>query len=201
MKKIITFLILIISLNLFSQQDISIKGKLFFSDDFYKTFPNLLVKIDSSSEFIQIKEDGNFEIKTPIKKESYQLFFYYGNIKFKEFDYEFEWTKRKKAKSISLAEKCEVNKFIARNDYKKKKLKIFIFNENENEKLKKKDKRIQKRASFEYIKIPLNKMINYDCYLDYNEWVYTIFNHTTKRKYLDKLRKDVIGYFHRYSHR
>jgi hypothetical protein len=121
MKKIITFLVFIISLNLFSQEFITIKGKLFFSQDFYKTFSNLLVKIDDSDEYFKIEEDGNFEILTSMKKDNYKLIFSYGNIKFKDFTYKFEWTKRDKPKSISLAEKCEINKSIAQYNFRKKK--------------------------------------------------------------------------------
>ena len=58
------------------------------------------------------------------------MIFSYGNIKFKEYNYKFEWTERYKPKSISLAEKCEINKKnSAQDDFrKKKKLKLYVFN-------------------------------------------------------------------------
>ena len=59
---------LLFYLNLFSQENILIKGKLFFSQDFYNTYSNLLVPIDGTNEFIKIKENGGFEIKTSTKK-------------------------------------------------------------------------------------------------------------------------------------
>ncbi|QTE22765.1 hypothetical protein [Polaribacter cellanae] len=199
MKIIMYLFFILISLTSFSQEEILIKGKLFFSDNFYETFPNLLVKLDSSSKYIQIKEDGKFEIKTPIKKESYQLFFYYGNIKFKEFDYKFKWTKRKKPKSISLAEKCEVNKSLVKRDFKKGKMKLYFFKEDEKVKLTDKDRRIQKEYFIEYIQFPLSEIINYDCYLDYNQRVFKFLFLIGKKKYLDKINNNVIGYHYRYN--
>ncbi len=199
MRRIITFLTLIISLNLFSEETISIKGKLFFSHDFYYTFSNLLVKIDNSDKLVKIKEDGIFEIKTSTKQENYKLIFSYRNIIFKEFDYKFEWTKRKRPKSISLADKCEVSYSFVKKDYKEKKLKLYVFNKNEELKLTKKDLRIQKRANVKYIRVPLGELINYDCFLDYNQRAFKYFLFTKNKKYLDKLRKDVIGYNYRYN--
>ena len=199
MKKIILFLILISSLNIFNQENISIKGKLFFSGDFYRTFSNLLVKIEDSDDYIKINEEGNFTIKTSLKKESYKLGFYYGNLKFKEFDYKFEWTKRKKPKSISLAGKCEVNKSIARKDYKEKKLKLYLFNRLDSLVISKKDYRFQKNTNTEFVKIS-NKSINkFECYLEYNKMVFKYLFFTKNKSWLDNLRKDVIGYNYRYN--
>ena len=200
MKKIITFLILIISLNLFSQETVSIKGKLFFSQDFYRTFSNLLVKIDDVNEYIKIEEDGEFEIKTSTKRENYILIFSYGNIKFKEFTYKFEWTKRNRPKSISLAEKCEVSKSVAQKEFREKKnLKLYVFNKLDTLILSKRDKRFKKKTNSEFIKISYDNMNKFECYSDYNQMIFKILFLTGNIKYLDNLRKDVIGYNYRYS--
>ena len=198
MKKTVLFLILISSLNIFSQENISIKGKLFFSDDFYRTFTNLLVKIEDSDNYIKINEDGKFTIKTSLKKENYKLGFYYGNLKFKEFSYKFKWIKRKKPKSISLAGKCELNKSIARKDYKEKKLKLFLFNSNQALDLSRKDKRFQKKNKIKYVNISVNNLKSYDCYMKYNKKVFVILSINGKKK-INKMRKDVIGYNYRYN--
>ena len=195
MKKIITFLILIISLSLFSQKRISIKGKLFFSQEFYTNFSNLLVKIDGSKEYIKIKEDGKFEIITPTKKKNYKLQFYYGNILFREFNYEHKWTNRDRVKSISLATSCEVSKSVARKEFKeKKKFRIYIFNRLDTLILSKKDKKFQKETNSKFVKITYCDINKFECYLDYNLMIYKHLLFSNKRNYLDKIRKDVIGY-------
>lgn len=190
---------LLFSLNLFSQDKVTIKGKLFFSSDFFNTFTNLLVRIDSSSNYVQIKEDGIFEIKTSTLKKNYKLVFSYGNIKFKEYDYKFEWTKRHRPKSISLTEKCKINKSLASQDYKEKKLKLYFVNKNEEIKLTKRDKRIQRKAMLKYKRVAFQDIKNYDCYLNYNQRAFLYFQLTKNRKYLEKLRKDIIGYNYRYN--
>jgi hypothetical protein len=200
MKKIITFLIFILSLNLFSQEVITIKGKLFFSDEFYENFSNLLVKIDGADEYIKIEEDGNFEILTSIKRDKYKLIFSYGNIKFKEYTYKFEWTKRDRSKSISLADKCEINKSIAQDDFRKKrKFKLYILNKLDTLILSKKDERFQRKTNSEFVKINYNNLNKFECYSDYNQRVFFILSLTGKIKFLEKLREDVIGYNYRYN--
>lgn len=200
MKKIITFLVFIISLNLFSQEFITIKGKLFFSQDFYRTFSNLLVKIDDSDEYFKIEEDGNFEILTSMKKDNYKLIFSYGNIKFKDFTYKFEWTKRDKPKSISLADRCEINKSIAQDDFRKKrKFKLYIFNKLDTLILSKKDERFQRKTNSEFVKINYINLNKFECYSDYNQTVFLILSLTGKIKFIEKLREDVIGYNYRYN--
>ena len=200
MKKIITFLLLIISLNLLSQENISIKGKLFFSSDFYRNFSNLLVKIDNANEYVTIKEDGNFELFTLTKKENYKLLFYYGDIKFKEFDYKFEWTKRKRPKSISLADKCEVNKSVARNKFKeKKKLKIYVFNRLDSLVLTSNDLKFQKKTNTEFVKISTKNINKFECYLEYNQMVFKILYLSKNNNLLKRIRKDIIGYNYRFN--
>ena len=200
MKKVIAFLVFITSLNIFSQENITIKGKLFFSKDFYWTFNNLLVKIDNSDEYIKIKENGEFEIETTTKKENYKLNFYYGSLKFKEFIYKYEWTKRDRPKSISLADKCEVNKSMISKSYlKSKKWRIYIFNRLDSLILSKKDLKFQKKNKIKYIKISTDSINKYDCYLDYNITTFKYLNHFIKGDFHKEIRKDVIGYNYRFN--
>lgn len=195
----IPLICLIFSLNLFSKETISIKGKLFFSQDFYWTFSNLLVKIENSDEYIKIKENGKFEIITSSKKENYKISFYYGSLKFKEFIYKYEWTKRDKPKSISLAEKCEVNKSIVHKEFKEKKeFKLFIHNWLDSLILSKKDLKLQNKLNINYIKIDINDINKFECYLNYNRRVFKYLYVTGFKKDLDKLHKNVIGYKYRY---
>ncbi|WP_065319029.1 hypothetical protein [Polaribacter vadi] len=200
MKNIIILVFLTVSLNLFSQEIITIKGKLFFSEEFYRNFSNLLVKIDDADEYVKIEEDGIFEIKTSTKKENYKLIFSYGSIKFKEYNYKFEWTKRYKPKSISLAENCRINKNIAQEDFReKRKLKLYVYNKLDTLILSKKDKRVQKKTNSEFVKMSYEDLNKFECISDYNKRVFKILYLSGKVKFLKNLRKDVISYNYRYN--
>ena len=198
MRKLVVILISFFALNVISQETISIKGKLFFSEEFYNTFSNLLVHANGSKEFIQIKEDGLFEIKTSQIKENYKLIFFYGNIKIKEYNYKFEWTKHNRHKSISLAGKCKIGKINANNDFTNKSMKLFYYN-LKNENLSKRDLRFQKKYNIKYKSVSLSNIKNYQCFLDYNRRIFLILSLRGKKE-IKNLKHDVLGYNARYAY-
>ena len=196
MKKsiLISFLIILLNNLIYSQQNKTIRGKLYYSENFKNQFQNIYVSEKNSKIKVKANEDGTFELKTAEnKKEDYLLLFYVDTIKIKEYILNKSYADKERVKSISICGECEININTARKDWKNNNSKIYIYQKFIDEKsLSRKDKRIEIKYKFKYVFFNDN-IKDYDCYLKYNERIILSLKITNHQNIMKKIRNDYVG--------
>ncbi len=166
----------------------SIRGKLYTSQVFSEHFPQVFASVEGFKEKKLLDKEGLFDLNIEKKQSEYIINFYINDSIVKTYNYQHTWTKRKRSKSISFLEECNVIKNSVRDDWKTNNMKLYVFRAE----LSKKDIRIQEKYNFKYTVIGKNDSKNFDCFRNYNRKAlkYLVMGRELSLK---KINKNTIG--------